>query len=409
MSKFRESVQNILDKFKMREDGENLKAAVPAERYRLGFLRGKYGFHIRIGLIAAVILIGTILIKYLVDHHEYKSYSVVSTGKMIDSSVTQYLELNGKMLRYSGDGATLSSAADRVLWSDSFQMTAPMVTSFGSTAAIYDQQGTQIAVYNEKGKLGSFRTEYPVIKASVSARGAVAAILEESDNMLINYYTTSGSLIASSVTNMKNPGYPIDLSVSQDGISVAVSYLVPDGDTISSYLAFYNFGDEGKNKEDNLVEGFRFGGVLIPKVRYLDKNTLVAYREDGFTVYKGSTPKEKESVTFEEEIVSSFGDGEQMGFVFNNNNSDHPFRMEVYNASGKRQMETEFDIVYDEIKLSGGQIIMNNATQVSVYSMKGIEKYTGNIEEGNIFEVLKTGMNRYTIAYNGGVITIKLK
>ena len=85
------------------------------------------------------------------------------------------------------------------------------------------------------------------------------------------------------------------------------------------------------------------------------------------------------------------------------------FSMKVYNISGKLKMETEFDILYENIKFSGNQIIINNSTQMAVYILKGIEKFNGNIEEGNIFEVVKVGKTRYTVAYNGGIMTIKLK
>ena len=158
------------------------------------------------------------------------------------------------------------------------------------------------------------------------------------------------------------------------------------------------------------MAGYRIAGVLVPAVEYLDNDTLIAYREDGFSVYEGSRePKETENITFEEDIVSSFGNDKYIGFVFRNSNSENMFSMKVYNISGKLKMETEFDILYENIKFSGNQIIINNSTQMAVYNLKGIEKFNGNIEEGNIFEVVKVGKTRYTVAYNGGIMTIKLK
>ena len=267
-----------------------------------------------------------------------------------------------------------------------------------------------IAVYDENGKLGSFQTDYPILKASVSSKGGVAVILENGETTLINYYTETGSLIASSSTNMKNPGYPVDLSVSKDGLSVVVTYFVADEDTISSYIAFYNFGDIGKNKEDNLLDGVRCAGVLVPEVQYLDNNRVIAYSEEGFKIYKVKNKAEEvKEVIFEDDIVSSFSDGKYIGFIFRNNNTEQPFLMKVFDSWGNLEVETTFDILYDDVKISDDKIILNNATQLAVYSMKGIEKYSGTIEEGSIHEIIKVGMNRYTVAYNGGVVTIKLK
>ena len=410
MSKFKDKVQSVLGRFKMRGAQEEQERLDNPEEYNVGHYKWYKNPWVRLGIIAAVIVIAIFTVKYVYDHHTYDQYRVVSSSDKSDSSVTQYLAMNGNLLRYTGDGASLSSASDKTLWSDNFQMSSPVVASFGKAAAIYDKNGTQVEIYDNGGKIGAFQTDYPILKASVSAQGAVAVILENGDNTLINYYAADGSVIASSSTNMSSLGYPTDLSVSEDGLSMAVSYLVPDQDTISSYLAFYNFGDAGKNKEDNLVDGFRYAGILVPKIQYLDKQTLVAYREDGFSVYKGQqSPREVEKITFDDEIVSSFGDGSHLGFVFANSESNHPFRMQIYNMSGKLQMEENCDIIYDEVKISDNQIILNNATQISVFSMQGVEKFTGNIEEGSISEVLKTGMNRYTVACSGKVITIKLK
>lgn len=393
-----------------------IKAAMTQEatndldNYKLRKRRRKYRRRLAGFLVVLIVLILAGVTKYVMDHHTYSEYKVESVSEKRDAGVFQFEEMGGKVLRYSSDGAMLASTAEETIWTDAYQMSQPVAEISGSVAVIYDLKGTQVVVYNSNGKMGTFQTEYPIMKASVSAKGEVAAILENGEVTLINYYTSSGSKIATSSSNMRNPGYPVDLAVSEDGLTVAVTYFVTDEDTISSYLAFYNFGDAGKKKEDNLLAGYRIAGVLVPAVEYLDNDTLIAYREDGFSVYEGSRePKETENITFEEDIVSSFGNDKYIGFVFRNSNSENMFSMKVYNISGKLKMETEFDILYENIKFSGNQIIINNSTQMAVYNLKGIEKFNGNIEEGNIFEVVKVGKTRYTVAYNGGIMTIKLK
>lgn len=380
------------------------------ERYKFHIRKEKLMRWLKIGGISAAVLLMFFGVKYVVEHHSYSSYSVISQSEKVDTGVSHFMELDGRILHYSADGASLTSAADDLIWTDSYQMSQPVVETFDSVAAIYDLKGTLIAVYDENGKLGSFQTDYPILKASVSSKGGVAVILENGETTLINYYTETGSLIASSSTNMKNPGYPVDLSVSKDGLSVVVTYFVADEDTISSYIAFYNFGDIGKNKEDNLLDGVRCAGVLVPEVQYLDNNRVIAYSEEGFKIYKVKNKAEEvKEVIFEDDIVSSFSDGKYIGFIFRNNNTEQPFLMKVFDSWGNLEVETTFDILYDDVKISDDKIILNNATQLAVYSIKGIEKYSGTIEEGSIHEIIKVGMNRYTVAYNGGVVTIKLK
>ncbi len=377
------------------------------EEYKRKIVKQKKVRYLRVVLIVTVVLIAVLIVKIMFDKRSYDSYKVLEIDEQIDSSVLHYKELGDYVLRYSGDGVSLLNKSDRVVWNDSIQMTTPMIVSFDKIAAIYETKGTEVHIYGIDGKLGKINTEYPILKAGISGLGGVAVILENDENTLINYYSADGELIASSSTNMKNPGYPVDLSLSEDGLSMAVTYFVVDEDVISSYLAFYNFGEAGQNKEDNLMDGFRFDGILVPKVQYLDAKTLVAYREDGFTIYRGTNLIEEiKSVTFEDEIISSFSDGELFGFVFSG--TDHAFVMKVYNSSGNEQMDGGFDLVYDKIKISDNQIILYNANQLAVIGSNGVVRFSGNFEEGSILDVVKRGMNRYDVACTKGIVSIEL-
>lgn len=377
------------------------------EEYKRKIAKQKQVRYLRAALIVTVVLIAVLVVKTMIDRRSYDSYKVLEIDEQIDSSVLHYKEMGNYVLRYSGDGVSLLNKSNRVVWNDSIQMTTPMIVSFNKIAAIYETKGTEVHIYGIEGKLGKINTEYPILKASVSGLGGVAVILENDENTLLNYYSAGGELIASSSTNMKNPGYPVDLSLSEDGLSMAVTYFVADEDAISSYLAFYNFGEAGQNKEDNLLDGFRFDGVLVPKVQYLDDRTLVAYREDGFTIYRGTNLiEEVKSVTFEEEIISSFSDGDLFGFVFSG--TENAFEMKVYNPAGNEQMEGVFDLVYDKIKISDDQIILHNASQLAVIGSNGVVRFSGNFEEGNILDVVKRGMNRYDVACIKGIVSIEL-
>ena len=75
-----------------------------------------------------------------------------------------------------------------------------------------------------------------------------------------------------------NLGIRWDLSVSEDGLLIMVTYQFVEGSSTKSYVAFYNFGTVGQNKVDNIVSGFTYDDVVIPQVAYLDKDTAVAFR-----------------------------------------------------------------------------------------------------------------------------------
>ena len=82
-----------------------------------------------------------------------------------EESGSQYAEMNGNLLKYSADGASLADGKEDILWSDTFEMTSPNVDICGGTAAIYDQRGSTIAIYNEKGPLGKVATGVSYFKS----------------------------------------------------------------------------------------------------------------------------------------------------------------------------------------------------------------------------------------------------
>lgn len=365
--------------------------------------------YITAALTVLLVLILALAVKIMIDRRSYDGYRVLDVNEQLDSGVLNYKELGNYVFRYSGDGVSLIDSTDKVIWNDSIQMTSPVVSGFDETVAVYETKGTEIQVYNLEGKMGTIQTERPVLKACVSSLGGVAAILDNGENTVIDYYTPEGDLVASCSGNMRNPGYPMDLTLSADGLSMAVVYLVADGSELSSYLAFYNFGEAGKNKEDNLLDGIRFDGVIVPKVEYLNNKTLLVYTEDGFYLYKTTTLlDEVKKVTFEKEIVSSFGEGELFGFVFAVDAS-RGFEMKVYDASGKVQTESSFDLSYDKIKVSGDEIILHGSDRFAIIASNGTVRYNGNFEDGSILDIVKRGLNKYSVACSKGIVDIELK
>ena len=88
-----------------------------------------------------------------------------------------------------------------------------------------------------------------------------------------------------------------DIAVSEDGVIMMVTYQFVDGSDTTSYVAFYNFGDVGQNEDDRIVSGYKYEGVVVPQIQYLDNNRSVALKDNGFTIYHGSQiPKEAKTV-----------------------------------------------------------------------------------------------------------------
>lgn len=357
-----------------------------------------------VAVVAAIAAVG-----FYVEKRSYHNYKIVQSSEQEDVISTSYVEMDGDILRYSPDGVSLVSDKMNTLWSETYQMQNPMADVNGTRAVIADKDGTELEIYDKSGKTGSVTTSYSIIKARVSKSGMVAAILDGGDDTWINFYSTDGSLIAENQTKVDDPGYPLDVAVSDDGVVMMVTYQFVEGSDTTSYVAFYNFGDVGQNEDDRIVSGYKYEGVVVPQIQYLDNNQSVALKDNGFTLYQGSQiPKEVKTIETDKEIVSTFYDDDMVGLVFKNDSKDKQYIMEVYNtADGKLKFKEDFNIPYTTIKLSGGNILMYNSSQMCVMNSRGVQKYLGSVD-GTIKDFFKIGMNRYLLVLDSGVDVIKL-
>ena len=331
----------------------------------------------------------------------------LQTSEQEDVVSTKYVEMDGKILRYSPDGVSLVNSKMETVWSELYDMQNPVADVCGSKAVIADKDGTTMEMFNKDGRTGSVTTSYSIVKARVSASGLVAVILDGGDETWINFYGSDGSLIAENQTKVDDPGYPLDVAVSGDGVIMMVTYQFVDGGDTTSYVAFYNFGDVGQNEDDRIVSGYTYEGVVIPQIQYLDSTQSIALRDDGFALYKGKQiPKENKIVKVDKEIVSTFFDEDNIGLVFKNGSKDKLYTMEVYSTGGKLKFKKDFNIPYTTIKMSEGNILMYNSSQICVLNSRGVEKYMGTVD-GTINDFFKIGWNKYLLVLDSGVNVIK--
>lgn len=390
---------------------KNIRAATNDDTsYDARLARHRRKVMIRTGITAGVIVMACIGTALFVKYRSYDTYKVISTSDNEDTVSAQYLELDGSLFKYSGDGVAVQDYEGNISWSATYEMQNPIADECDGTIAVADQGGTNICIFNKDGEIGQIETTLNIVKIKVAKQGVVAAILDGGEDTWINFYASDGSLIAENQTRVDDPGYPLDIAVSEDGVLIMVAYQFVSGEETTSYVAFYNFATAGQNQIDNIVSGYQYQGVVIPQVEYLDSSTAVAFRDDGFSVFKGKQiPKESANVQVEEEIISTFYDKDNIGLVFKNDGKDKLYTMKVYDTSGHIKFEKSFNIAYTKIRMSDGHIVMNNDSQVCVITTNGVEKFNGNIDEGAINDFFRLGMNKYMLVMDNGLSTIKFK
>lgn len=354
-------------------------------------------------LLAVAVILG---IKY----HVYHKYQVVSSAENEDTQSASYIQLGDGLLKYGDDGASLLSQSEKVVWNQTFEMSNPAAAVRGEKAVIYDKKGTDMYILGKDGPIGPVETKFPVLQAEITEKGAVAAVLEDGEKTWINYYAADGSTIAENQTRVDNPGYPLDMAVSPDGEIIAVSYLFVDNGDISSRIIFYNFGDEGQNKTDNIVAEFTYKNTVVPQLIYLTNQSAVAIRDDGYSVFRGAgTPKEEVNEKTDSEIVSTFYNDKYFGLVLKGDDKKDKYQMELYDPSGRKRFSKGFDQEYESISISREMIIMHHDDQVQMYNLRGIKKFDGTMEEGAVKNLFQVSSKRYMMISENGINTITLK
>lgn len=361
-------------------------------------------------IVAAVAVMGIIGTTVAVQRHVYRRYTVVSAAQNEDTQSSSYAQLGNCLLKYGDDGASLLSESEKILWNQTFEMSNPDADVRGETAVIYDKRGTLMYVLKKDKPIGAIETKFPILKARVTERGTVAAILEDGEKAWINYYASDGSAIAENQTRIGNPGYPMDLAISPKGETIAVTYLYMEKGEISSRIIYYNFADEGQNKVDNIIADFKYENTVVPQIIYLDDGSSVAFRDDGFSIYSGGgAPKEKVREDTDSEIVSTFYDGRYFGIVFKGSGNEEAYTMKIYEPSGKTKSSKGFSAEYQSINLSGDKVIMYNDTYIKMYNLNGILKFDSESEEGAVKNIFQSSPKRYMIISENGINTIKWK
>lgn len=187
-------------------------------------------------------------------------------------------------------------------------------------------------------------------------------------------------------TTLEESGYPLDMDLSPDGLKIMVSFLYVDQGILKTNVSFYNFDAAGQAEEDNLVNKVSYNNVVAPSAYFVDSERSVVIRSDGFSIFQGKdVPREKANVSFENEILTTFHEDGNLGFIFKSDKADYKYKMLIYNMNGRCTMKKYFNMDYQQAEMENGNIILFSDKEFQVYSSRGRKRvdvtYQKSIED----------------------------
>ena len=179
----------------------------------------------RISFVVA--LVGVFLVCAYIHwkNLQYTDYEVKQQYEWSRSQEAHSINLANTLFTYSKDGMSCTDAKGKVIWNQTYEMQDPMVRTCSNVVAVGDYNGRNIYVSDTAGNLGTIDTTMPIRDFCVASNGVVAAVLDDSTVTAIYLYSVAGEQLAYFKTTMSKSGYPVAITISDDGKQIAVSYL----------------------------------------------------------------------------------------------------------------------------------------------------------------------------------------
>jgi hypothetical protein len=325
-------------------------------------------------LLVLIVIIGAIYVIRLFNRN-YRDYEVMDRVVNTEENLGGYLEYKGAVVRYSRDGAVAIDNKGNLLWNGSYEMADPVADTCDDYVVIADRGGKQLYIYNKKGLAGNLTMNHPIVKAEVAFQGVVAVLMIEGDTSYVELYSKEGDLLGEKVTNMAADGYPMDISLSDDGEKVAATYLSINKGEIINNILFLNYGEVGKNFTDRTAGALIYTSQIVPRIAFLDNDTVCAFKENGlllFTFEEIAEPAKEE--TIEGKIKSILHNEKYAGLVLQED-TDKESKLLLYDLKGNNVLDMKLDFKYESIYLSGDEIILYNDLSCVIYKADGNEKF----------------------------------
>ncbi|MCR5419959.1 MAG: DUF5711 family protein [Lachnospiraceae bacterium] len=375
----------------------------------------KINRHRRIILYKILAVVIVIIIISIAIYHNYKTmiytdYTVLRTMNYEEAKTSSYLKFNNNVIRYSADGISAFNMDNEMLWNQPYQMQNPIVDVCGDYVAVGDYKKSKIYVLNSEGPQGEIDTTLPIQNLCVSGTGNVAVILEEGEVTWVKLFNKEGKNIANDRTTMDKSGYPMAIAISDDGIMLCVSYLIINGGTLTSSVAYYNFGNVGQNEIDNLVSGYNFANSIVSYVEFMNGNTSFAIGDNRLEIFKGDQKPENIFETeITKEIKSVFHNEDYIGLVYAEGRSENPYHIDVYNTSGDIIYAKDFSLNYSDIVFNKDLVIIYNSDDCVIYNMNDVEKYRGSFKESIVKMIPTDSITKYLLVSGTRTEEIQLK
>lgn len=365
----------------------------------------------RVAIVVACCAAAFVVFCVISQVKTYSKYKTIDTIERMDTSATRFTLFQGKILKYSNDGAIYTDDTNNIIWNQTFEMDRPLIAMNSTYVAFADIDGQEIYILDKEGLQGTIKTNMSIKKIDVAAQGTVAVLMENQRTSYLALYNMKGELLAEGAIHMENSGYPMDIALSDDGEKLAVSILDVASGSVKTTLSFYNFGTIGQNEIDNIVNTYSYAGSIIPQIEYIDDSTMLAFADSGVMIFTGSQiPELSNEVMVSSEIKSIFYDDSYFGLIISDSEVENGRKMVIYDMNGSETASANLDMAYDQVYfLNNHEVCVQNSEQCQIYTLHGVKKFESPFTSEVYYVINRFGVRNYSILMEGSTEQIRCK
>lgn len=349
-------------------------------------------------LVLIVLIILAVCGTYLLLKNQLYGHARTAAEYSSDiSDTSNYAQFANGIVRYNRDGVAFLNNKNEEQWIQPTQLQNPVITVKEESFAVADNGGNNILVFSEEGLRGEIETTLPIEKISISDQGIVSVLMRNGSTPSIITYDAAGNILAEIQITQGTIGYPTAMEMSDDGNTLAVSYLYLDGVNIKSRVIYYNFGEAGQENADNIVSSEEYDNTVMADIFFMGGGRSVAVGDNSFVIYRGTdTPQPEKTIVIDQEIQSVFHSDQYIGFILLNQEKSG-YEVRLYNRIGEQLISREIPGNYSNVKMDGDEIIMFEGSRCCIVTATGIIKYDGNLDVDALEIFRAFGVNRYYV------------
>ena len=395
---------NFRDYIKRKEKNEEESLGKKIFRHRLTVLY-------RSALIVAVIAAAAVVVMIQMKNRVFGEYQVTTSVPRESVSNATIMAFGENILIYGSDGASCINRRGDVLWNQTFEIQNPVLAICQNVMAIGNYNGRIIYLMDTGKAIGEIDTKMPIRNFAVSANGVVAAVLDDTaDITWIYLFDSSGNTLAYFKTTMKDSGYPVSITISDNGCLVGVSYLYMDNGMMRSSVAFYNFGPVGQNEIDNFVSSYEYMDTVVPLIKFLGNEKAVAVADNRLVFFEGDQkPVSIADILLDSQIVGVYDGNDYVALVYNDVTGQALYKVDIYNDSGKLEDTVMADMQFSDILFYKDKVIIYNEQECLVHTIGGMDNFNGRFNDLALLLIPTDKSYEYVMVTPDSIDTIELK